>query len=246
MDAEAIDDAVREHYANAARVAACCGDQNPGIVPNGEVYGAVCYDRAALADLPSEAVAGSIGCANPVELADIRPGEVVLDLGSGGGIDVLLSARRVGPTGKAYGLDMTDEMLDLANANKERAGLDNVEFLKGWIERIPLPDDSVDIIISNCVFNLSSDKPAVFGEAFRVLRPGGRLAAADVVADRAVADQQPPDMGAWVDCLAGALTRDVYRAGLEQAGFAEVSLRDSHEVAQGFTSALISGRKPVA
>ncbi|MGH9207809.1 MAG: arsenite methyltransferase [Acidimicrobiales bacterium] len=245
MEAEAIDEAVREHYAAAARTAACCGNESPGIVPNDQVYGAVCYDSEALAGLPSEAVAGSIGCANPVELAQIHPGEVVLDLGSGGGIDVFLSARRVGPTGKAYGLDATDEMLELARANQERAGLDNVEFLKGRIERIPLPESSVDVIISNCVLNLSPDKAAVFAEAFRVLRPGGRLAVADVVADRAAANQQPPDMAAWVDCLAGALTRDAYRAGLEAAGFGEVSIRDSHEVADGFASALISARKPI-
>jgi arsenite methyltransferase len=245
MDSDSIDEAVRAQYATAARVAASCGDEKPGIVPNDGVYGAVCYDAEALASLPSEAVAGSIGCANPVELAELHPGEVVLDLGSGGGIDVLLSARRVGPSGKAYGLDMTDEMLELARANQDRAGIDNVEFLKGRIEHIPLPGNTVDVIISNCVVNLSSDKDAVFSEAIRVLRPGGRFAVADVVADREADEHHRLDMTAWVDCLAGALTRDAYRAGLERAGFTDVSIRDSHSVADGFASALIAARKPV-
>jgi arsenite methyltransferase len=245
MDNDSIDETVRAHYAAAAGVAACCGNEKPGIVPNDEVYGAACYDAEALAGLPSEAVAGSIGCANPVELAELRPGEVVLDLGSGGGIDVLLSARRVGSGGKAYGLDMTDEMLELARANQDRAGIDNVEFLKGRIEHIPLPRDTVDVIISNCVVNLSSDKDAVFSEAIRVLRPGGRFAVADVVADREVDEEHRLDMTAWVGCIAGALTRAAYRAGLERAGFTDVSIRDSHAVADGFASALIVARKPI-
>lgn len=243
MGSEPIDSAVREHYAAAAR-AACCGD-GASVVPDDEVYGAVCYDTAALSSLPAEAAAASIGCANPVELAELHAGEVVLDLGSGGGIDVLLSAQRVGPTGKAYGLDMTDEMLDLARANQERAGLDNVEFLRGRIEHIPLPEASVDVILSNCVVNLSPDKGAVFTEANRVLRPGGRLALADVVADQEPSDDQALNMAAWVDCLAGALTRDAYRAGLERAGFSDVSIRDSHVVADGFVSALITAHKPI-
>jgi arsenite methyltransferase len=243
MDGKPIDSAVREHYAAAAR-AARCGDAK-SVVPDDEVYGAVCYDSATLSDIPAEAAAASIGCANPVELAELHAGEVVLDLGSGGGIDVLLSARRVGPAGKAYGLDMTDEMLDLARANQKRAGHENVEFLRGHIEHIPLPEASVDVILSNCVVNLSSDKDMVFSEAKRVLRPGGRLALADVVADQEATDDQALDMAAWVDCLAGALTRDAYRAGLERAGFCDVSIRDSHVVADGFASALITARKPI-
>lgn len=242
---ESVDAAVRAHYAAAARNVACCAGPAESVTPDGSVYGAVCYEQAELDGLPAAAVAGSIGCANPVALAGLRPGEVVLDLGSGGGIDVLLSARRVGPAGKVYGLDMTSEMLELAEASRASAGAANVEFLQGRIEEIPLPDASLDVIISNCVLNLSADKEAVFTEAFRVLRPGGRLGVADVVADDATGDP-PRDLAAWVDCLAGALTRDAYRAGLERAGFAGVAIRDSHVVAAGFTSALVTARKPSA
>ncbi|MGH8996867.1 MAG: methyltransferase domain-containing protein, partial [Acidimicrobiales bacterium] len=177
-DAEGVEAAVRQHYAAAALAApACCGPQGGSVVDPSEVdvFGASQYAQAELGDLPPEAVAASFGCANPVALAELRSGEVVLDLGSGGGIDVLLSARRVRPAGKAYGLDMTDEMLELARANQAKAGVDNVEFLKGHIEAIPLPDASVDVVVSNCVINLSTDKAAVFAEAHRVLRPGGRL-----------------------------------------------------------------------
>lgn len=244
MADKAIDEAVREHYAAAARTASCCGDAL-SVVPDDEVYGAVCYEASDLDGLPTEAVVGSIGCANPVALADLHTGEDVLDLGSGGGIDVLLAARRVGPSGKAYGVDMTDEMLDLARANQSRAGVENVEFLKGRIEDIPLPDHSVDVVISNCVVNLSGDKSAVFAEAMRLLRPGGRLAVADVVADHNVSAELASDMSAWVDCLGGALTRDEYQRGLESAGFGDVAIRDSHVVADGFTSALITARKPM-
>jgi SAM-dependent methyltransferase len=227
MADKAIEEAVREHYAMAARTASCCSDAST-VVPDDEVYGAACYEGSDLEGLPTEAVTASIGCANPVALADLHPGEDVLDLGSGGGIDVLLSARRVGSSGKAYGVDMTDEMLELARANQSRAGLQNVEFLKGRIEDVPLADDSVDVIISNCVVNLSGDKGAVFAEALRLLRPGGRLAVADVVADHEVSAELASNMSAWVDCLGGALT-----------------IRNSHAAADGFTSALITARKPM-
>lgn len=173
-------------------------------------------------DLPEAAVLASLGCGNPIALAGLRPGEVVLDLGSGGGIDVLLSAKRVGPTGKAYGLDMTDEMLSLANENKRKAGAANVEFLKGEIEHIPLPDASVDVIISNCVINLSADKDQVLREAFRVLRPGGRLAVADVVTRGEIRPEIRRSVLAWVGCVAGALDEDEYRGKLAAAGFVDV------------------------
>jgi arsenite methyltransferase len=216
---------------------ACCGPSaNEDAV--GE-FGAACYDIAELAELPAEAVAGSIGCANPVALAALQPGEDVLDLGSGGGIDVLLSARRVGSTGKAYGVDMTDEMLQLARANQQRAGVVNAEFLSGRIEDVPLPDDAVDVIVSNCVINLSTDKPAVLAEAHRVLRPGGRVAIADVVADAAVDEALRSDLAAWTSCVAGAVTRADYRAMLRHAGFVNVTIDDSHPVADGFTSVVI-------
>jgi ubiquinone/menaquinone biosynthesis C-methylase UbiE len=174
--------------------------------------------------LPEAAVLASLGCGNPTALAELKPGETVLDLGSGGGIDVLLSARRVGPTGKAYGLDMTDEMLALARENQRKAGADNVEFLKGEIEAIPLPDNSVDVIISNCVINLSGDKDRVLREAYRVLKPGGRLAVSDVVTRGAIPDELRRDMLLWVGCIAGALEDDEYRAKLMFAGFQAVNI----------------------
>lgn len=182
------------------------------------------YEAAETLNLPDEALRASLGCGNPTALADLRPGEVVLDLGSGGGIDVLLSARRVGPTGKAYGVDMTDEMLDLARENRRKAGVENVEFLEGEIEDLPLPDASVDVIISNCVVNLSGDKPTVMKEAFRVLAPGGRLAISDVV----VRGQLPPEvrrsMELWVGCVAGALSEDEFRRILVETGFEAVEI----------------------
>ena len=246
-DSEAIESAVRQRYAASARAAAaCCSVAETYEQGSGGVYGASRYDVADIDGLPAEAVAASIGCANPVAIADLASGEVVLDLGSGGGIDVLLSARRVGPTGRAYGVDMTDEMLDLARANQAAAGVDNVEFLRGHIESVPLPDASVDVIISNCVINLSSDKAAVFAEAFRLLRPGGRLAVADVAADVEVDDTMRADLRAWSDCLGGALTRGGYRSVLDAAGFATVSLDDSHTVAEGFTSVIIRAVKPAS
>ncbi|MDH7482808.1 MAG: arsenite methyltransferase [Armatimonadota bacterium] len=178
------------------------------------------YDEAETKDIPTEALLASLGCGNPVALAQLKPGEVVLDLGSGGGIDVLLSARRVGPTGKAYGLDMTDEMLELARQNQQAAGIDNVEFLKGDIENIPLPDNTVDVIISNCVINLSTDKDRVFAEAFRVLKPGGRLAVADIVLTRPVDDVVRKNLALWAGCIAGALEMNEYKEKLKAAGFA--------------------------
>lgn len=239
-----IEDAVRRHYAATATAAATCC--SPAVGSGGkasEVYGAARYERGDLEGLPAEAVAASVGCANPVALADLRPGETVLDLGSGGGIDVLLSAQRVGPTGKAYGVDMTREMLDLARANQERAGVTNVEFLEGRIDEVPLPDGSVDVIVSNCVINLAADKSAVFAEAHRLLRPGGRFAVADVVADGPVSDALREDLQAWTDCVAGAVTRLEYRSLLEAVGLVDISIDDSHSVGEGFTSVMIRARR---
>jgi arsenite methyltransferase len=268
MTDDALTDSLRAHYGAAARRAAggravvdagaCepaaatgdgCGPAvEAGCGPAGEgastVFGSRLYDASELADLPAEAVAGSIGCANPVALAHLAEGEVVLDLGSGGGIDVLLSARRVGPTGKAYGVDMTAEMLDLARANQARAGIANAEFLEGRIEAVPLPDASVDVVVSNCVINLSAHKPAVYAEAHRVLRPGGRLAVADVVADVEPDEALRTDPNAWAGCLAGAVTRARYTAGLTGAGFVDVEIADSHPVEDGFWSVFVRARKP--
>jgi len=218
---------VKEKYGQAAlRVSSggssCCGSSSSQgacdpITSN-------LYEIGETAALPAEAVAASLGCGNPTALAELAPGETVLDLGSGGGIDVLLSARRVGPTGKAYGLDMTDEMLALARENQRKAGVDNVEFLKGEIEAIPLPDNSVDVIISNCVINLSADKDRVFAEAFRVLRPGGRLAVSDVVVRGDVPAALRRSVELWIGCVAGALEEDEYRGKLGKAGFEAVGL----------------------
>src|SRR5277367_1936940 len=219
---------VKERYGDAAaRVASggssCCG-ATPAAGSCGDPITSNLYDAAQSGEIPAAAMAASLGCGNPTALAKLNAGETVLDLGSGGGIDVLLSGRRVGPTGKAYGLDMTDEMLALANANKESAGAKNVEFLKGEIEHIPLPDNSVDVIISNCVINLSADKDAVLREAFRVLRPGGRLAVSDVV----TRGQMPPEIRKsvllWVGCIAGALEENDYRSKLAAAGFEQVDI----------------------
>jgi len=195
----------------------CCGGKDDPITSN-------LYDESEKQTLPAGAVAASLGCGNPTALAGLKPGEVVLDLGSGGGIDVLLSARRVGPTGKAYGLDMTDEMLALARENQRKAGVTNVEFLKGEIEAIPLPGASVDVIISNCVINLSGDKDQVLAEAFRVLKPGGRFAVSDVVSRRPVPEDVRRSVELWVGCIAGALDETDYRARLERAGFTDVDV----------------------
>jgi arsenite methyltransferase len=207
-------------------------------------FGSGVYGQDELADLPVQAVEGSLGCANPVALARLAEGEVVLDLGSGGGIDVLLSARRVGPTGRAYGVDMTPEMLELARANQARAGVTNAEFLEGRIEAVPLPEASVDVVVSNCVINLSADKRAALAEAHRVLRPGGRLAVADVVADSAMDDAQRADMDAWASCIAGAITRTEYRGLLADAGFVGIEIDDSHAVGDGLWSVFVRARKP--
>ena len=253
-DDQALLDDLKAHYAAAARKAAAgdavvedCGDAacgGPVVRDSTGTVGSGLYRADELAELPAEAVAGSIGCANPVALAHLEPGEDVLDLGSGGGIDVLLSARRVGPDGRAFGIDMTAEMLDLARANQERAGITNAEFLEGHIEDLPLPDHSVDVVLSNCVINLSTDKAAVFVEAHRVLRPGGRLAVADIIADRTPEPGLEAGDVAWEACIAGAVTRDRYEALLTAAGFADVEIVPSHEVADGFSSVFVRARRP--
>jgi arsenite methyltransferase len=189
-------------------------------------------------------VLASLGCGNPTAVAELREGETVLDLGSGGGIDVLLSAKRVGPSGKAYGLDMTEEMLALARRNATQAGARNVEFLMGHIEQIPLPADTVDVVISNCVINLSIDKPAVFAETFRVLRPGGRLGVSDIVAEDHLTAEQRAERGSYVGCIAGALSQAEYETQLAEAGFTDVSVTFTHQVADGIHSAIISATKP--
>ncbi|MEV5381846.1 arsenite methyltransferase [Streptomyces sp. NPDC052721] len=238
---------VRRRYAAAAvKVteggAACCG---PEPVEADENFGSALYAADERDTLPAEAVAASLGCGNPTAVAELREGDHVLDLGSGGGIDVLLSARRVGPTGKAYGVDMTDEMLALALANAEKAGATNVEFLKGTIESVPLPANTIDVVISNCVINLSVDKPAVFAETFRVLKPGGRIGVSDVVADDTLTPEQRAERGDYVGCIAGALSFAEYRAGLEAAGFTDIEITPAHSVADGMHSAIVRATKPV-
>src|SRR6202048_4873068 len=228
MSTNRIKEIVKEKYGQAAlRVksggSTCC-DASPSTVSGCDPITSSLYDSSQAEQIPEEAMLASLGCGNPTALATLNAGEVVLDLGSGGGIDVLLSARRVGPTGKAYGLDMTDEMLALANENKRKAGLDNVEFLKGEIEHIPLPDNSVDVIISNCVINLSADKDRVLGEAFRVLRPGGRFAVSDVVRRGEIALEVRQSVLAWVGCIAGALEEKEYRGKLSAAGFEQIEI----------------------
>ena len=241
---------VRAHYAEAARAvldrsperspaeASCCS-------PSGEeVFGQILYDELDRASLPNAAVLASLGCGNPTTVAELKAGETVLDLGSGGGIDVLLSARRVGPTGFAYGLDMTDEMLELARRNAAEAGASNVEFLKGRIESIPLPDASVDVVISNCVINLSTDKAAVLAEIARVLRPGGRMGVSDIVADDALSPADRASRGSFADCIAGALSFAEYRAGLEAVGLTDLEVTITHSVGDGLHSAMIRATKP--
>jgi len=223
-----IRDAVKEKYGNAAlRVttggSSCCGAM-PATGCGVDPITSNLYDAAQSRQIPAEAMLASLGCGNPTALAKLNAGETVLDLGSGGGIDVLLSARRVGPTGKAYGLDMTDEMLALANENKKKAGVDNVEFLKGEIEHIPLPDNSVDVVISNCVINLSSDKDAVLREAFRVLKPGGRFAVSDVVTRGEMLPEIRKSVLLWVGCIAGALEENDYLRKLKRVGFVEAEV----------------------
>jgi SAM-dependent methyltransferase len=248
---------IRSRYAGAAlavlnqsgEAAGCCGETGGccardelGALTEGS--GASLYREGETDGLPAEAVTASLGCGNPLAVADLNEGERVLDLGSGGGIDVLLSARRVGPLGHAYGVDMTDEMLALARDNAARAGAGNVTLLKGQIEAVPLPDESVDVVISNCVINLSTDKPAVLAEMFRVLARGGRIGIADVVAEDYMSAADRAAAGSYVGCVAGALSRAEYLAGLTAAGFAEPSVTFTHEAAPGMHSAVIRAVKP--
>ncbi|HYM84741.1 MAG TPA: arsenite methyltransferase [Candidatus Dormibacteraeota bacterium] len=235
-----VHERVREHYAGAAiRVlndSSCCADP--------EQPGTAFYTALERDELPDAAVMASLGCGNPIAVAELRAGERVLDLGSGGGIDVLLSARRVGPTGRAYGLDMTDEMLALARRNAAEAGVTNVEWLKGRIEAVPLPGESIDVVISNCVVNLAADKRAVFGEIARVLRPGGRVGITDIVADDSLTPEERAERGSYVGCIAGALSFSEFVTGLEAVGLVDVSVTPTHEVAAGMSSAIVRARKP--
>lgn len=229
MDGTNIKDVVKERYAEAAlRVTSgrnsCCGNTSAEKTGCADPITSNLYDALEASQIPEEALLASLGCGNPTALAQLNAGEIVLDLGSGGGIDVLLSAKRVGPTGKAYGLDMTDEMLALANENKRKAGVENVEFLKGEIEHIPLPDNSVDVVISNCVINLSADKDLVLREACRVLKPGGRFAVSDVVTRGEIPPEVRENVLLWVGCVAGALEENEYRNKLSRAGFEQISL----------------------
>ncbi len=235
MTTETIHDEVREHYAAAALKAtsgSCCSDAQ------------TLYSPIELEALPAAAALAALGCGNPVAVAELHDGERVLDLGSGGGIDVLLSARRVGPTGRAIGLDMTDEMLALAQRNAAEAGVTNVEFLKGHIEAIPLPADSVDVVISNCVVNLAADKPAVFREIARVLKPGGRIGITDIVAEDRLTPDERAERGSYAGCIAGALSISDFRSGLEAVGLTDVSLTPTHAVADGMVSAIVRATKP--
>ncbi|MEA2213597.1 MAG: arsenite methyltransferase [Solirubrobacteraceae bacterium] len=241
---------VREKYAMAARAmtegdaGACCGPLTVSDGDRDEVFGARLYDRADTGGAPMTAVAASLGCGVPTAVADLHEGETVLDLGSGAGADVLISARRVGVSGRAIGLDMTDEMLALARSNAAKAGVGNVEFVKGYIEDIPLASGSVDVIVSNCVLNLSGDKGRVLAEAARVLRPGGRLAVSDVVAAPDMDAATRADLAAYTGCIAGALTEDDFRAGLAAAGFADIEIRMTHRVHRHASSAIIRATKP--
>jgi len=264
-----IHETVREHYAKSAlqvldqgTQASCCGDgccngvsctdPNHASDPNHatehfiDPVAITFYSDAERAALPDQAVLASLGCGNPLAVADLLPGERVLDLGSGGGIDVLLSAQRVGPEGRAIGLDMTDEMLALARANAQAANATNVEFLKGHIEAIPLPADSIDVVISNCVVNLAADKPAVFAEIARVLRPGGRIGITDIVADDTLTPDQRAERGSYAGCIAGALSISEMTDGLTAAGLTDVSVQPTHEAAPGMYSAIIRATKPRA
>jgi arsenite methyltransferase len=250
-ETDRIHDEVRARYAEAALAASrratdsaaqasCCG-------PDGTTagFGELLYDETDRADLPEAALLASLGCGNPTAVAELREGERVLDLGSGGGIDVILSARRVGPRGRAIGLDMTDEMLELARRNAAEAGVDNVEFVRGTIESIPLPAASIDVVISNCVINLAADKLAVFGEIARVLRPGGRVGVSDVVADDALTPAQRAERGSYSGCIAGALSFSEYRAGLGAVGLVDVSITATHAVGDGLHGAIVQATKPL-
>jgi arsenite methyltransferase len=238
---EQVRETVRKRYASAATAAAsgdCCSTP-----AEAGVFGASLYADSDASDAPEAAINASLGCGVPTAVADLRDGETVLDLGSGGGADVIISARRVAPSGRAIGLDMTDEMLELARANALEAGVDNVEFLKGYLEDVPLPDQTVDVVISNCVINLSGDKPRVIGEAARVLRTGGRFAVSDVIADPDMDDHTRADMAAWTGCIAGALTEREFRSILETSGFGEVEITETHRVHAHASSAIIRARK---
>ena len=255
--ADELREEVRRRYAESARAVAegaagacgggaCCADDSTASAVGSATFGEVLYAAEERAGLPDAAVLSSLGCGNPTAVADLRAGETVLDLGSGGGIDVILSAKRVGPSGTAYGLDMTDEMLALARRNAADAGVTNVHFLKGVIEAIPLPSDSVDVIISNCVINLSVDKPAVLTEIARVLKPGGRVGISDVVAEDHLSADERAQRGSYVGCIAGALSKSEYAAGLEAAGFEQVSVEFTHEVADGMHGAIVKAVRSVA
>jgi len=241
----ALREQVRARYAEAAKAVSagkggCCGDSSCCGDPSREpAFGEPLYSAAEREALPDAAALASLGCGNPTAVADLREGEVVLDLGSGGGIDVILSARRVGPSGVAYGLDMTDEMLALAQRNALDARVSNVHFLKGVIEEIPLPANSVDVVISNCVINLSTDKAAVLTELARVLKPGGRVGISDVVSEDRLSSEERAERGSYVGCVAGALSKGEYIAGLEAAGFDDVSVEFTHEVADGMHGAIV-------
>ncbi len=248
---DALRETVRARYAAAAlatsnptEVAGCCDPESAIITDDqAELFGRGLYGDER-DELPEEALIASLGCGNPTAMVDLSAGDIVLDLGSGGGIDVLLSARRVAPTGTAYGLDMTDEMLDLARTNQAKAGITNVHWLKGQIEAIPLPANSVDVVLSNCVINLSTDKPQVLREVSRVLRPGGRFAVSDVIADPGMDDATRADVAQYVGCIAGALTHDEYTRYLTDAGLADIEITETHRVHESAGSAIIRARKP--
>jgi SAM-dependent methyltransferase len=272
LELNAVQDRVRKRYAEAAlaassatsksegaessvALAGCCGETHASgccggsaasscCGPTTSAFGLELYDAATREGLPDAAVLASLGCGNPIAVAELREGETVLDLGSGGGIDVLLSARRVGPAGHAIGVDMTDEMLDLARRNADEAGAANVEFRKGTIERLPVDDASVDVVISNCVINLASDKTAVFAEIARVLKPGGRMGVSDIVADDLLTPEQRAERGSYVGCIAGALSFREFRAGLRDVGLTDVEVVPTHQVAEGMHSAIVRATKP--
>ena len=252
QDSAGLQETVRAKYAQAAvtvlagQTGSCCGDTCRDDGTAEQWSGSGLYDARDRAGLPQAAVTASLGCGNPLAVADLHPGETVLDLGSGGGIDVLLSARRVGRTGMAFGLDMADEMLELARRNASEAAVSNVEFLRGHIEDIPLPDASVDVVVSNCVINLSVDKPAVFASMYRVLRSGGRVGISDVVAEDHLTAAERAERGGWVGCIAGALSVSEYREGLQSAGFSDVSVEFTRQAADGVHSAIIRAVKPTS
>jgi arsenite methyltransferase len=251
MGNEVLREQVRARYADAANTVtagagAACDCCHPGssCADEGHAFGPELYEALASEGLPEQAILASLGCGNPTAVAELHAGETVLDLGSGGGIDVLLSAKRVGSTGKVYGLDMTEEMLALAIANRDAAGATNVEFLRGYIEDIPLPARTVDVVISNCVINLSTDKGRVFREMFRVLRPGGRIGVSDVVAGDDLAPEQRAERGSYVGCIAGALSFGEYQDGLRAAGFVDISIASIHESMPGIHSATVKATRP--